>query len=104
MPLTLLKFFKHTASVLSEPYTSHYLAPDLILVAPGLGLQLGLSQATSSPAQVAAICRSLCSSCQVAWGRAQAAADLGLHLKVGPRASTVSGQLQTTLDYKSTSP
>lgn len=41
-----------------------------------LALQLGLSWALPSPA---AICKSFCSSCQRALGRAQEAADLGLY-------------------------
>lgn len=49
---------------------------------------------TSMPAQVAATCRYLGSSCP---GRTLAAANLGLHLLVGPRATARSGQLQTTL-------
>ena len=40
-----------------------------------LGLQLGFSRAPPSPAQVAATCRSFCSLCQVAPGRAPAVAD-----------------------------
>ena len=74
---------------LGVPYTSCLVIPGAALVTPGLGSQLGLLWAPPRPAQLAAICRSLCSSCQVVPGRAEAVAE-------GPRASTPSGQLQTS--------
>ena len=70
--------------------------------AASLGSQLGLSWAPTSPAEVAAICGSLCSSCWVALDRTQVAADLGLHLLGGRRASAPVGQLQTTSKHHPT--
>ena len=50
---TLLKSVKQAASGLTMPHTSHYVAPGLVLVAAGLGLQLGLAWAPPSPEQMA---------------------------------------------------
>ena len=52
-----------------------------------------------SPAQVATVFRSLCSSHQ--WSQAGHRQWLTLPLPGGPRASSPSGQLQTTPDYNS---
>ena len=68
------------------PGISRQAAPDPALPAVYLCLQLGLSWALPSPAQVAAICRSLCSSCRWASGKTQVVADLDLRLPGGPRA------------------
>ena len=59
------------------------------------GSQLGLAWAPPSPAQLAAICRSLCISGRVTLRRTKVVADLGLHYPGGPRVRTPSGQLQT---------
>ena len=74
--------------------------PGPALAATSLGSHLGISWGPPSPVQVAAICRSLCSLCQVAPDKTQAVPDLGLHLLGGLRASTLSGQLQITSKYR----
>ena len=95
-----LNSLKQIASGLNEPSTSFCVAPDTALAAAGLTSQLGLTWILPSPAQVAAICRSLCSLCQVAPDKTQAVPDLGLHLLGGLRASTLSGQLQITSKHR----
>ena len=75
--------------------------PGPALAAAGLNSQLGLSWAPPFPIQVAAICRLLYCSVQVAPGKAQVAADLGLH-PGGPRASLPGGLLQTMLEHQPT--
>ena len=99
---TFLKFLKQAASGLDVPHSSSQPAPGLMLAAAGLGSQFGLAGAPPSPAQVAAICISLCSSYQLALDRTQAAADLGLNLLGDPRASVPCRHLQTTLKHHST--
>lgn len=59
----------------------------LSLEAAGLSSQFGLSWAPLRSAQESFICISLCSLCQVAPGKAQGTADLGLHLQEGPTTS-----------------
>ena len=88
---TFLKSLKQAASGLSVPHTSHQVAPGTAVAAAGLGSQLGLAWAHPSLVQVVAICRWLYSSCQMALGRTQAMADLGLHLPRSLIASTSSG-------------
>ena len=75
------------------------MAPGPALATDGLGSQPGHTWAPPSPAQVAAICRSLYSLCQVAPDRTQAEAGLGLHFPGYPRAGAPSRQLQTTLEH-----
>lgn len=70
---------KRAASGLGMPRASSSVARTPALEAAPLDLQLSLSQAPPSSAQVAAICRSLCTSYQVAPSWAQAVADLGRH-------------------------
>ena len=77
---------------MTQSWEKHHLALVHSLDSPGI----------SSPAQVAVICRSLCSSCQVAHCRAQVAAGLGQYLPGGPRGSIPSGQLQTMLKHHPT--
>ena len=95
---TFLISLKQAASGLCLPHTSKW--PQAWLAAAGLCSQFGLSWAPSSPAEVAAICRSLCSSQQLVPGRVQVVADL--YFAGGPRARASSGQLQTTPDYRPT--
>ena len=64
-------------------------------MAAGLSSELGLSWAPPSQEQVATICRLLCSSSQLAPGRAQVAEDLGLHPLGVPSDHTLGGQFQT---------
>ena len=71
----------------------YHVAPGLALAAASLGLQLGLTRTPPSPAQVAAVCRSLCSSSRLALGRTKQVAELDLYLPEGPRASVPNGQL-----------
>ena len=72
------------------------------LTATSLASQSGFAWPPPSPAQVAAICRALRSLYQVALGGTGVAADLGLHLPGGPRASTPAAELQMTLKHHST--
>ena len=75
---------------------------ELALVVAGLGLHFVLSQ--TPPTQVAIIYKSLCSSWWVAPTRIQVAADFGVNLLGGPRASLPSGQPQTVPEHQSPSP
>ena len=54
---------------------------------------------TSKPSTSSSHLRLLYSSGRVALGKTQVGADLGLHHPGNPRASTPSGQLQTTLEH-----
>ena len=64
------------------PQCAMYPRPDISSTAL---VQSWTSPGTSSPAQLSAICRSLCSSCWVALGRTHvAAADLGLYSQEAP--------------------
>ena len=58
-----------------------------------------LSWAPPSSAQVAAICKLLCSSFWVAPGKTQEAVDFGQYLLGDSRASSLSGQFQITLKH-----
>ena len=79
-------------------HTSGFLASAPALGETCVGSQFGLSWAPPSQAQVEAIFRLLCTSCQVA----QAGQWLTLYLPGGPRASVPRGQLQTMPDYQPT--
>ena len=74
------------------------------LAAASLHSPFSFAWESPGPAQVAAICRLLCSLYRVATGGTQVGADLGLHHLGNPRACAPSRQLQTMLKHRHPAP